>query len=704
MKRKKTILLLLLFAAYLSFTPFTPLAAEEPLQFTLISEEKTVQPGHPFWVALRLKMQDHWHSYWKNPGDSGMPTAIQWDLPEGFTAGGIEWPYPQRFDIDSLIGYGYEGEAWLLTQITPSQGVKLDQPLVLKAHVRSLVCSDSSCLPVNEELSLTLPVSSEAPELEQKWIQAFQQARNQVPHNDWAVKAERSGDSIRMTLTSPDKNNKKFDKVNFFPEKMMPVEGPTEVQNLNEGEYQITFKADSTISHLKGVLLLSHPQEKTAIALDVPLGNEIALADPLPSQESELDAHYDSFFLALLLAFIGGAILNLMPCVLPVMSFKILSFVKMAGQNRSRTIQHGIAFSAGVVVSFWVLAGLLLLLQFYGHSVGWGFQLQEPLFIALLAALLLVFALSLFGVFEIGTSVMGLASDAQQRVSGLLGSFSSGILATTVATPCTGPFLGSAVGFAVTLSPILALLIFTSVGLGMAAPYLALTAFPSLLRFLPKPGAWMVTFKELMGFLMISAVLWLTWVFGAQTSSLGLFLLLSSFFLITFACWIYGKWVSFPRTKAARWIGLTAVLLCLALSGYTMMKAAHPSSIASEELAYESDWETFSPERVAALQEQGIPVFVDFTAKWCLICQANHVVLSMPEVKAAFKRQGVVKMKADWTRGDPVITTALKKFGRNSVPLYLYYGGGHLPPRLLPQVLTPEIVLSYMRQEEIVER
>jgi len=402
--------------------------------------------------------------------------------------------------------------------------------------------------------------------------------------------------------------------------------------------------------------------------------------------------------LAIVFAFVGGLILNLMPCVLPVVSFKILSFVKMAGQSRAQTFKHGVAFSAGVIVSFWVLASALLILQAYGRSVGWGFQLQEPIFVGALATVMLVLGLSMFGVFEMGTSVMSMASQAQSTAHGetLFASFLGGVLATAVATPCTGPFLGSAIGFAVTQPAVWSLLIFTALGLGMAFPYLLLAGFPALLRFMPKPGNWMLVFKEVMGFLMFATVLWLVWVFGAQTNTVSLTLLLAGFFMISVGCWIYGKWATIQYARLARTVALAFALVFGAMGGYIIFSA---STVFAElpgdqtTSTSHSGWEPFSRERVKQLRAEGKPVFIDFTAKWCLICQANHLILSMPEVEKAMVEKGVVRMKADWTKSDPVITEELKKFGRNGVPLYIYYGDAE-EPTILPQVLTPDTILK----------
>ena len=403
--------------------------------------------------------------------------------------------------------------------------------------------------------------------------------------------------------------------------------------------------------------------------------------------------------------------MNLMPCVLPVISFKILGFMKLAGENRKLIFRHGLAFSAGVILSFWILAAVLLILQAYGRSAGWGFQLQEPLFVAMLASFLFLFGLSLFGLFEIGTALISAGSQTQQTAhkrSALAGSFLSGILATVVATPCTGPFLGSAVGFAFTLPMLQTMLIFTSIGLGMTSPYLALAAFPALMRFLPKPGPWMVAFKQLMGFLMMATVLWLVWVFSAQTDSMAVNLLLAALFLLAVSGWIYGSWCTPLQKKVVRATGLACALGCFTIAIYTVTLAASlsdapslPNAPAANKSVIVEGWEPYSPERVAELRRKGVPVFIDFTAKWCLICQANHLVLSTEETAQMFKKLGVVRMKADWTRNDRTITEALRQFGRNSVPLYVLYGPSHeTEPRILPQVLTSDIVMTELKQLE----
>lgn len=702
-------------------------AIDQPnIQVSLLNEENSIQAERPFWVAIRLNLTETWHTYWKNPGDAGMATSVEWDLPKGFSASQVFWPTPERFVVDSIVGYGYQGEVLLLSQITPSQLLN-SESADIKANVRWLICSDSFCVPGNSEISVQIPLSNNPPEPNKQWADLFKLTRSQLPQKQQNLQAYRNNDLIELKLQLP--NFEKTSLTHFYPEDQGVVGYDTEIiltpSHELSGNYTIALRTSPSFQEktLKGVLVVLNGQDPSKIIhsievdttiIDTGHGNELISMREQPNfkendQLSQFPAHSDfsgGLGMALLLAFAGGMILNLMPCVLPVVSIKILSFVKMAGQSRTLTLKHGAMFCFGVLVSFWVLAGILLVFRAYGQEVGWGFQLQEPLFVAVLAAILLIFGLSLFGVFEIGTAVTNWAGQAQgYSKEGLTTSFLSGVLATAVATPCTGPFLGSAIGFAVTVSNFQAMLIFTLLGLGMASPYMVFAIYPNLLRFLPRPGAWMETFKQLMGFLMLATVLWLLWVFGAQMGSLGISLLLGALFCFSIGCWVYGKWGSPVNSSLSRSISLTVALICCLAGGYVLTTATQPwvaaldaaHSEGSHHTSQITDWEEFSIERLNELKLKGTPVLIDFTAKWCLICQANHIVLSSQAVEAKLAELGVVKMKADWTKNNPIITTELRKHGRNGVPLYLLYGSTSTEsPVILPQVLTPDIVLQHL--------
>ena len=684
------------------------------VQIEIIQEEETVQPGRPFWIAVRMQLADNWHTYWKNPGDAGMASAIEWELPENYAVAPTAWPTPKRFTVDSMVGFGYEGAPTFLVQILPPPNGS-DAALELKATVKWLVCSDSTCIPGETPIAIQLKSASTTPKLNAKAAKIFAEARSQIPNKTQNITAYREQDEIKVPLSLPIGAGTQLLSVDFFPEDQEVIDHTMAAELVASLDAEEThslilkrhsLKPNSSVLEskvLKGIIVAKDDQGIThSLELNAPIVGSTQIDQPVATDSPLISSELEGgLLMALFLALIGGMILNLMPCVLPVISFKVLSFVKMAGQSRTLIFRHGLAFAGGVLASFWVLAAALLILQAYGESVGWGFQLQEPIFVAILAVVLLMLSLSLFGLFEIGTSMISLAGQVQTKET-IGGSFMSGILATAVATPCTGPFLGSAIGFAVTAPAWEALLVFTALGLGMALPYVLLSAFPQLLRFVPRPGPWMNTFKEFMGFFMLASVLWLVWVFGAQTNALAVSFLLGSFVIFALAGWVFGKWGSPVRSKICRMISYAVVLVCVALGGYGIAVSTQPWVIAlagHEAMSGPSrgDWEPFSADRIAELQAAGTPVLVDFTAKWCLICQVNHLVLTQDDVSGKLADLGVVKMKADWTRNDPKITEELRKHGRSGVPLYVLYNGETKDtPQILPQVLTPEIVLQYL--------
>lgn len=719
------------FMILVAFMPAVYSDMEEvvPVRASLVSEMETIEPESPFWIAINIELGNGWHAYWKNPGDAGMPPTVEWELPEGFSVGEMLWPHPERLTLNESTGYGYHNKLVLLAKITPPK--KIASRVELAAEVRWVVCDDASCLPGGARLQTTVSKASQTGRRNQEHTNFFSKAHSQIPKLYPSAEAKNENGFITLILES----GEEVSEVDFFPEFPDQIDHTVKPYliktNGEKNQLKLHLKEAEErdpACPLKGVVLLKTSQggNSSFLAYEIdtllPVGKDNLLTynSEADGRENDLNSipqdYTGGFFLALVLAFFGGLLLNLMPCVLPVISFKVLSFVKMAGESRSLIFKHGLAFSFGVLLSFWLLAGILLAMSSWGHAVGWGFQLQEPWFVAALASVILLFSLSMFGLFEVGTGLAGKAGDAGSRAksTGLIGSFFSGVLATAVATPCTGPFLGTAVGFAVTLPPVLALLIFSSLGVGMASPYLLLAAFPGLLQFMPKPGNWMVTFKEITGFVMLATVLWLLWVFGAETSTLAIVLLLTAFFFMAIGCWILGKWGAPVNKKATRWIGYYTSLSFLLVGGYFAFVAstlpADPSADDRGALAMEEGgktaapiWETFSPERVEELRRQGVPVFIDFTAKWCLICQANHLVLSLGEVERKFDELGVVRMKADWTKSSSVITKELKKYGRNSVPLYLLYGkNSEAPAEILPQVLTQDIVIDYLNKVNLL--
>ncbi|UFP95404.1 thioredoxin family protein [Gloeobacter morelensis MG652769] len=671
----------------------------------LISEVSSVQPGRPFWVALRLKMDPEWHTYWLNPGDSGTATTLQWQQPAGVQASPIRWPYPQRISAPPLASYGYEGTVYLLSEIQAPADLKPGQKLALRAKAEWLECK-VECLPGAGTVALELPVQAEAA-VPSAHADAIASARGRLPVTvaDWKLRAAVQQGQLILRATRPEWFAGEIGPVIFFPEQDLLIE-PAAPQVLEA-------RPDGFLLKLKRSAVGAAIPERIAGVLVAPAGwrgagSEQALSarvalEPAAAVLSAGAPDLAGLLVAVAFAFLGGIILNLMPCVLPVLSIKVLGFVQEARTGHSW--RYGLAFTAGVLASFWLLAGGLLLLRAGGEQLGWGFQLQSPPFLVILCAVLFLFGLNLFGIFEVGTALTRLGGAGP--TGGLGGSFFSGVLATTVATPCTAPFMGSALGYALTQPTWAALLVFTALGLGMASPYLLLSLSPALLRFVPKPGAWMETFKQAMGFLLMGTVVWLGWVLGLQAGVGALAALLAALVVLGAAAWALGKWghmaAPAPTRLTARVLAALGIVgaLGMALVGVEQQSAA--SSGPTQATATPSEgirWEAFSPQRLAALRAAGTPVFIDFTAAWCLSCQVNErVAFSSPQVREAFARGGFVMIKADWTKRDATIAQALAQFGRSGVPLYVLYGPtAGAPPRILPEVLTPDIIVKALQE------
>lgn len=701
--------LLVIWSGMLSAAP----VHKDHIEVELISEVESIQPGQPFWVALRIKTEDHWHTYWQNAGDTGLPTDIKWQLPEGFSAGPIQWPYPNKILVAGMVNYGYEDETLLLTQITPPASLKTGASVDLVAKASWLVCQES-CIPGDADLKLALPVADGTPKIAVQWTQAFTNTRAKFPieNSDWKFQAAIQNNTILIRATQPAWFKDQLKHVTLFPEKG-PIIQDAEVQKLRrvQNGYVLEIKRSTVSSELparlQGVLVSSDgwrgAGSEKALRLDVAIEPIAALGNLATVDATQPTSTPSSggvtLLIAFLSAFIGGLILNLMPCVLPVLSIKILGFVQQAKEEKSKTWQHGAVFTLGVLVSFWVLAGALLVLRAGGEQLGWGFQLQSPSILVIIASLLFLLGLNLFGVFELVVNVGG------GNQSGFTGSFMSGALATVVATPCTAPFMGSALGFAIAQPPIVSMLIFTSLGLGMAAPYMILSCAPSLTKFVPKPGLWMETFKQSMGFPMMATVVWLSWVLGIQVGVMGLASLLMAFVVLSIGAWVMGRWGNVMMPSRTRLVAhLIAGVLILggvsfALSNIKSLAASSPGATQPTTTGDGIKWEPFSAQRVEELRAAGKPVFIDFTAAWCLSCQVNErVALNSPEVQAEFKKLGIVTMKADWTSRDEAITKKLSEFGRSGVPLYVVYGKNpNQPPKVLPEVITPGIVLDGLK-------
>jgi len=642
-------------------------------------------------------MEDHWHIYWQNPGDAGLEPDIEWVLPPDFKIGEIIWPYPQKIMVGGLANFGYEGEVLLMAEVLPPNSIPGDSQIELKAQVEWLVCKEE-CIPGEASLSFTLPVSLQPPMPDDRWIEKFSNARTDHPLKitDWKISAFIRESFLILDMVKPDWDKSAIKEVTFFPIEEGILENAAEqvLKSVSTG-YQLEILLNNMIltipDSISGVLVTDQGwrgrNSEKALWINTNLAS---------GQATDVGA-FAEIILALVFAFFGGIILNIMPCVLPVLSLKILSFVQQAGEDRRKIVVHGIVFTAGVILSFLFLAALLIILRTGGEELGWGFQLQSPGFIMILSAFLFLFGLNLFGLFELGTSVMGIGQSMVSK-GGWLGSFMSGVTATVVATPCTAPFMGSALGFALTQPDHVSLLIFASLGFGMAFPYLLLTLIPGLLKFIPKPGQWMESLKQFMGFLLFATVIWLIWVFGLQTNMDSVAILLAVLLGTGISAWIIGRWTQLHLAKSRRIIARIVALSIIFISmyaGFSNISIIEGASQVSENNG-RINWENYSHEKVELALQKGHPVFIDFTAAWCLSCQVNErIAFSSGEVQAKLKELNFVMLKADWTNRDEKITRALAMYGRNSVPLYVIHNDADLSKKMiLPEILSASIVLN----------
>ena len=659
----------------------------------LLADTNVIVPGEPFTVGLLLRMAPGWHTYWKFSGDAGLPTELNWKLPQGWKIGEIQWPIPLKtIDPGDIETYGYENEVLLMQEITPPP--KVDSSTVkLVADASWLVC-EKICIPGSATLNLELPISTTSQPANRE---LFDRYRRLLPQN-WpganVATAEwgRAGSDLRLKVTS--ETLAKYPAADFFPlpEQATVVGHPTiESRNKNEIVFRIPIESSGkNLSSIAGLVVFSQRSNgEDRAAWQVTSPSIISGSPPAPVR---------GIFTFLLFGFLGGMILNLMPCVLPVISLKIFGFIQQAGQSRQKILRSGIAFTTGIFAWFVALALLLIALKTVGRDVTWGgFQFTNPYFVLVLSVIVLVFALNLFGVFEISlpqSITGGLLSRTERKDD--LGSFFQGVFATVLATPCTAPFLGTALGFAFSQSPAIILAMFIAIAAGMSAPYLLLSAQPAWLRFLPQPGPWMVHVKQFMGFLLLATLLFLLYVLGAQRGLEGAIWASCFLLVISVACWMKGAFVVPTASAAKRGVALVLMLLLMLGSGiYFIGNKFHSANMASAGSRLRGDWQAFTPERLQAELEQGRPVFVDFTAAWCLTCKFNEAnVLESADVREAFQRHAIVKLKADWTNGDPVITKLLQQFGRPGVPLYVLYPGKNGEPIVFPELLTKSIVLE----------
>jgi len=703
-------LLLAALATALSAAPGASFAQDVPADgphttVSLIAETRTIAPGQKLRVALVEKIQKGWHTYWVNPGDSGLPTTIDWSLPAGLTAGDIQWPVPKRIPFGPLVSYGYEDRVVLPITIAVPQNLPTGGDVALTGHANWLVCSNV-CVPEEADIKVVLPAAAGPAQPDPTNTADFAAAQAEIPaDNPFIATATYDKDRIRVHVATGDAG--KLTDVAFFPldEGVVSNDAKPEIAAGRDGVTVTLKRADDKnkpLSAFNGVLAFHDSSTGEDVA-----GHALKVLAPATAGSvagggaTAAPVGIVAFLEAVLLAIAGGIVLNLMPCVLPVLSIKALSLVRHAQSHPREVRMQGLAYAAGVLASFAVVAGALIVLRAAGAEIGWGFQLQSPVFLTIMIYVLFAVGLSLSGVFTVGDSVAGLGSDLADR-EGYSGSFFTGALATLVATPCTAPFMAAAIGFAITQPWYVSFAVFEAIGVGLALPYVLLAFSPGARRFLPKPGAWMNSFKQVLAFPVYGTAVWLAFVLSSETGSIGITAALAGLVLIGFAAWLYEAVRN--SMGGARLAGLAgvAVAVIAALVLLEIPDEAGGGTASATETTTTAGgiaWVPFSQARLDEAKAAGKPVFIDFTADWCITCKVNErVALTDQAVKDAVTAQGVVMMRGDWTRRDGAITRVLEANGRAGVPLYLFYAkGAGDKPVVLPQILTADAVLDTLK-------
>lgn len=667
-------------SAHGAATVSTPHAA-----VTLASEQPHAAPGQTLWLGLRFDLVPHWHVYWHNPGASGAAPTIRWTLPAGWTAGEIRWPVPERIRVGPLTNYGYEGTVTFLVPVRIPDSPPPAGPITLVADADWLVCR-VECVPESGRFVLQLPLPGSPAVESAEARSSFAAARARWPETGGATGRYRTADdSLSVAVDLPDSPALDPADVWFAAHEWGPVD-PSRPQSWERTATGFALRVPvgdvppANAAPLDGLLVVE--------AADGGPAGRRGYAVRLTAAPS-IDKSAPGLATALGFAFLGGLILNLMPCVLPVLGIKVLGFVRDGGADRRRRIGRGLSYGAGILLSFLVLAAGLLALRAGGESLGWGFQLQSPAVVAALAYLMLLVGLNLSGVYSVGGGLMG-AGQSLTAGHGLGHAFATGVLAAVVASPCTAPFMGAALGFAITRPAGEALAVFLALGFGFALPVMLLSLAPSRLRFIPKPGPWMQRLQQSLAFPLYATVAWLLWVLSQQTDAHAYGIALAGLVLVALAAWLYGQW----RPRGWR-LGLLGAGLAVALILVLRSLVAPDAPASARAEPGDAPW---SEARVRELTAAGRPVFVNFTAAWCITCKVNErVALTTADTRRRFAERSVVYLVADWTRRDPAITRQLERHGRSGVPLYLLYLPMTGEPVALPQLLTESIVAEALQ-------
>ncbi len=693
----------------------TGLRRTERIEAELVAMSRWAAPGSTAVVAVRQDIEPGWHTYWRNPGDSGGATTLSWRLPEGARAGDIVWPLPSRQRLQGLVNYGYEGVVYLPVPVEIPAAARPGSVLPLRVEALFFVCSDEMCVPETLDLRLDLPVREGAAPPDPAHGAAIRRVLAEAPAPaQIEARARAENGVITLTAVGGPLAGRDPGPSYFFPfeggviDHAAPQTGAWGPRGLTLVLSAGAKAQGGSTGPLEGVLATS----LGAFEIRAEPGRDLAGARgsgdlaPMPDATGggpEGESGWTAFLQAALFALVGGLILNLMPCVFPILAMKAAA-LSAAAHDPGRARRDGLAFLAGVLTTFVGLAGVLLVLRAGGEAVGWGFQLQSPAVIASLSLLMLAVALNLSGVFHVGAGLQGAGSGPLARLPGAAGAFFTGMLAVVVAAPCTAPFMAFALGAAVLMPWPMALVVFLMLGLGLALPFVLVSLTPRLLARLPRPGPWMERLKGLLAFPMYGAALWLAWVFSRQTGGEALALLFAAGLTLAAGLWLLGGGQAERAAGRKGTLHLAAGAALLVLAVVAMIAAVRlPAGASSIEAAGPGPAaRPWSPEAVAAARAEGRPVLVNFTADWCVTCKINErAALSSPAAQRALEEANAVYLVGDWTRRDDAITAELRRHGRSGVPLYLLYAPGTTEPRILPQLLTEGSVIAALREARV---
>ncbi len=662
----------------------------EHLTARFVAEHQAVAPGETVSIAVYKEIAPGWHTYWRNPGDSGQGAVIDWALPEGVSAVQSEWPAPERIEYGPLVNFGYSDETALLFDLEIPADWPVGRPLPLRAEAEILVCEEI-CIPVSGQLAIDVPVA-ETSRIDPGAAALFAAARNAQPiPSPWPVEVQTDQTHVSLKLIGPASDFTNIEHGFLFPD-TWGVIAHAAAQRLSITDAGLALDAargdvppSNTFSGVVTLFLKDAPSQSFVV------GDAAVMHAPAASGGTVDTAPAEPLLVLIGLALLGGLLLNLMPCVFPVLAVKAMGLATHKDEPAHVRTTLGIAYTLGVIVSFLALAAVLLALRAGGAAIGWGFQLQDPVIVGVLAYTLMAVGLNFSGVFEIGGRLSSLGGRFTPG-TGTLGSFSTGVLATVVAAPCTAPFMATAIGGALVLPAASTLAVFATLGLGLALPYLLVSVMPGLAQRLPKPGAWMVAFKQFLAFPMYISVAWLVWVLSQQAGVDAAFLVTLGLIGLAFAAW---AWPADLRAAAGWLRTVRAAVVALPLIGAlgTLLWLGNMPPSAAPVAETHPSAEAFSDARLEELLDGGHPVFVNMTAAWCITCKVNErIALSGQRFNDLLARSGVVYMKGDWTNKDDGITRFLERFGRLGVPLYVLFPGNGQPPEILPQVLSPDMV------------